>query len=111
MSMSFWLPTIMYAVVVGILLWSNMHLIKERKDLKIENINLRFQARMKELGETTYPHVSGSIFVLGPECFTDAEEKVVSYKGENYYALPKGTPVKELLEALQDTLDRQADEE
>ena len=32
-----------------------------------------------------YPHESGDVLVLGPECFIDAERKVISYQGVNYY--------------------------
>lgn len=37
----------------------------------------------------TYPHESGDVTVLGPECVLSADKAVISYAGENFYrALP-----------------------
>lgn len=33
----------------------------------------------------SYPHLSGDFLILGPEIFTDKDEKVISWQGSNYY--------------------------
>lgn len=36
--------------------------------------------------ETKYPHASGDVTVLGPQCFISSDGKVINYRGENFYA-------------------------
>lgn len=42
-------------------------------------------------GHLEYPYADGHHILLGPECFTEATEHVISYKGSNYY-LPESLP-------------------
>lgn len=47
----------------------------------------RLLASVDETG-TPYPHSEGDVLVLAPECFVSADRSVISWKGENYYAMP-----------------------
>lgn len=39
-----------------------------------------------DIFEATYePEVTGDFITIGPECFTDKDQNVICYKGENYY--------------------------
>ena len=45
-----------------------------------------------------FPHQSGDYTVIGPECFTDADAQVISYKGSNYARVPDNTTIVRLVE-------------
>lgn len=66
--------------------------------------------------DRTYPSPDGENTVLGPECFIDKFREVISYQGENFYALTEDNvlraikaegevqPLKSLLDTLRSAL-------
>ena len=42
------------------------------------------------MNQETGPRKSGDFTIIGPECFADAEETVICYKGVNYYSEAQG---------------------
>jgi hypothetical protein len=42
---------------------------------------------------TIFPYKSGDFTVIGPECFTDSEARIIAYKGSNYVRVPDDTTI------------------
>lgn len=57
-----------------------------------------------------YPFYDGDFIVLGPECFTSRDERVICFRGANYVRVEERTAVSDELESAVDRVSEAATE-